>query len=157
MTLGGDTEELQNGFRFPECFKSTQIFQCVLFEPFYKPLYLSCLLHSMPSNLILGKTSLLFCRSELLLFLVKFYSVISNAWRGFLCFLLSLWDALVYCCLNSSLIDELGNWCHQRLIGAPLKYQAQQEGSMANLWTGTSPASCHQTAPLQRRNFSGEA
>ena len=30
--------------------------------------------------------------------------------------------------LNSSSIDELGNWCYQRLVGAPRKYQAQQGG-----------------------------
>ena len=35
--------------------------------------------------------------------------------------------------LNSSPIDELGNWCHSRLVGAPRKYQAQQGGSMATL------------------------
>jgi len=35
--------------------------------------------------------------------------------------------------INSLPINELGNWCHQRLVGALLKYQAQQGGSMATL------------------------
>ena len=37
------------------------------------------------------------------------------------------------CILNSSPVDELGNWCHPRLVGALGKYQAQQGGSMATL------------------------
>ena len=48
--------------------------------------------------------------------------------------------------LNSSSIDELGNWCHPRLVGALHKYQAQQGGSMATLRARTSPASGHQPA-----------
>ena len=35
--------------------------------------------------------------------------------------------------LNSSSIDELGNWCHQRLVGALHKYKAQKGDSMATL------------------------
>ena len=35
--------------------------------------------------------------------------------------------------LNSSPIDELGNWCYQKLVGSPRKYQAQHGGSMATL------------------------
>ena len=35
--------------------------------------------------------------------------------------------------LNSAPIDELGNWCHPRLVGVLCKYQAQQGGSMATL------------------------
>ena len=40
-------------------------------------------------------------------------------------------------------IDELGNWCHQRLVVDSRKYQPQQGGSMATLRAGTSPASSH--------------
>ena len=57
--------------------------------------------------------------------------------------------------LNSSPIDKLGSWCHPRLVRALCKYQAQQGGSMATLWAGTSPASGHQPAPSHWRNFSG--
>ena len=35
--------------------------------------------------------------------------------------------------LNSFPVDELGNWCHSRLVGGLHKYQAQQGGSMATL------------------------
>ena len=35
--------------------------------------------------------------------------------------------------LNSFPIEEFGNWCHQTLVGAPQKYQAQNGGSMATL------------------------
>ena len=60
------------------------------------------------------------------------------------------------------LFNLIANWRAWELVPSqvdrgPLKYQAQQGGSMATLWAGTSPASCHQTAPLQQRNFSGEA
>lgn len=34
--------------------------------------------------------------------------------------------------LNSSPIDELGNWCQERLVGAPPKYKAQQGGFHGN-------------------------
>ena len=51
---------------------------------------------------------------------------------------------------------ELGNWCHERLVGAPQKYQAQQGDSMATFWAGTSHGSGHQPALSHRRNFSGE-
>ena len=57
---------------------------------------------------------------------------------------------------NSSPTDELGSRCHQRLVGAPRKYRAQQAGSMAILWAGTSPEGGHQPAPSQWRKFSGE-
>ena len=40
--------------------------------------------------------------------------------------------------LNSSPIDDLGNWCHQKLVGTPLKYQAQHGGSMAALQAATN-------------------
>ena len=49
--------------------------------------------------------------------------------------------------LNLLPIDELGNWCHQRLVGSQWKYKAQQGGSMGSLWVGTSPASGHNPAP----------
>ena len=39
----------------------------------------------------------------------------------------------LYFKFNSSPINELGNWCYQRLVGALQKYQAQQGGSMAAL------------------------
>ena len=35
--------------------------------------------------------------------------------------------------LNSLPIEELGNWCHLRLVGALYKYQVQEGGSMATL------------------------
>ena len=57
--------------------------------------------------------------------------------------------------LNSSPIDEFGSWYHPRLVGALCKYQAEQGGSMATLWAGTSPASNHQPTPSHWRNFSG--
>ena len=53
-------------------------------------------------------------------------------------------------------IDELGSWCHQRLVGVMQKYKTQQGGSMATVWAGTSPASNHQSALSHWRNFSGE-
>ena len=40
--------------------------------------------------------------------------------------------------LNSSPIDDLGNWCHQKLVGAPRKYQAQHGGSMTALQAATN-------------------
>ena len=33
---------------------------------------------------------------------------------------------MIYQGLNSSPIDELGNWCHQRLVGHQQIYKAQQ-------------------------------
>ena len=32
-------------------------------------------------------------------------------------------------------IDELGNWCHERLVGAQHKYEAQQGGSHGGIST----------------------
>ena len=36
--------------------------------------------------------------------------------------------ACIYSTLNSSPIDELGNWCQERLVGGLRKYEAQQGG-----------------------------
>ena len=41
--------------------------------------------------------------------------------------------------LNSPSMDELGNWCHQRLVGPPWKYKAQQGGSMATRMSRNQP------------------
>ena len=53
-------------------------------------------------------------------------------------------------------IDKLGSGCHQRLVGAPQKYKAQQGGSMATLWVGTNPASGHQPVPSHWTSLSEE-
>ena len=58
--------------------------------------------------------------------------------------------------LNSFPIDEPWNWCHQRLVGVPQKYQAQQGGSMTALCVGTGHASRHQPVPSNWRNFCEE-
>ena len=55
---------------------------------------------------------------------------------------------------NIKLIDELGNWCHQRLVGGPQKYNAQPGGSMATLQVGAIRANGHQPALLPWGNFS---
>ena len=59
--------------------------------------------------------------------------------------------------LNLSQIDELWNWCHHRIVGAPWKCQAHHGGSMATLWRGTSSASSHQSVKSHWRNFRGES
>ena len=53
--------------------------------------------------------------------------------------------------LNSTPIDELGNWCHERLVGPCASMRQSRKVSMATLWAGTSPSSGKQPA----RNFSG--
>ena len=40
---------------------------------------------------------------------------------------------------NSSPIDELGNWCQQRLVGAQCKYEAQQGGFHGDSVSGNQP------------------
>jgi len=34
--------------------------------------------------------------------------------------------------LNSLPKNELGSWCHERLVGVPHKYKAQKEGFLAD-------------------------
>ena len=57
---------------------------------------------------------------------------------------------IIYVYLHTLPTDELGDWCHQRLVGALCKYQAQRGGSMATLWAGTSIITLKQ---LQWRNL----
>ena len=56
--------------------------------------------------------------------------------------------------LNSWQIDELGNWCHQSLVGAQQKYPAQQGTA---LWAGARckwpPTSIVKLKELQRRDL----
>ena len=54
-------------------------------------------------------------------------------------------------------VGELGNWCRQRLLGALWKYKAEEGGSLATLWTGTSPSSSHQPSLSHWRNFCGKS
>jgi len=46
---------------------------------------------------------------------------------------------LVLWYLNSSPIDELGNWSQERLVGAPRKYEAQQGGFHGDPVSGKQP------------------
>ena len=49
-------------------------------------------------------------------------------------------------------MDELGNWCQERLVGAPREY-AQQEGFHGDPVRDNQP--CQQPPTSTERNFSG--
>ena len=49
--------------------------------------------------------------------------------------------------LNSSSKDELGNWCHQRLVEAG-ENKAQQEGFHGNPVSRIQPCNCPPTSTL---------
>ena len=53
--------------------------------------------------------------------------------------------------LNSSSIDDLGNWCHEKLVWALCKYEAQQGGCHGNPMSGNKPC---KRPPIQWKYFS---
>ena len=60
---------------------------------------------------------------------------------------------MIYQGLNSSPIDELGNWCHKTLMGASGKYEAEQEGFHGNPVSANQPCQWPLTSTVSRKDF----